>query len=46
MGNDVVARLPSKSRGALKVPVVPSGRDKLLYLIGHNDPGSRNELAH
>ena len=35
--NDVLAYLPSKSNLELKVPVMPSGRDKLLYLIEHNN---------
>jgi hypothetical protein len=34
--NDVMGRLINNSIYVLKVPVIPSGRDKLLYLIEHN----------
>jgi hypothetical protein len=34
--NDVLAQIPAGTKAALKVPVVPSGRDKLLYVIEHN----------
>lgn len=34
--SDSLAYIPSKTQLVLKVPVVPSGRDKLLYLIEHN----------
>lgn len=33
---DSLARIDAKTNLELKVPVVPSGRDKLLYLIEHN----------
>ncbi len=36
-GNDLIAIISSKSNFKLQVPVVPSGRDKLLYLIEHNN---------
>jgi hypothetical protein len=29
----------------LKVPVVPSGRDKLLYIINHNDNSNENFMC-
>lgn len=35
--NDVLARIPPNTNKLLKVPVVPSGRDKLLYLVEHNN---------
>jgi hypothetical protein len=35
--NDVVAKLMANSNFELKVPVIHSGRDKLLYLIEHNN---------
>ncbi|MEZ2251103.1 hypothetical protein [Microcoleus sp.] len=35
--SDVLAMIPSKTNLELKVPVVPSGRDKLLYLVEHNN---------
>lgn len=34
--NDIVAYIPRKTNIELKVPVIPSGRDKLLYLVEHN----------
>jgi hypothetical protein len=34
--SDVLAKINPKTKAVLKVPVVPSGRDKLLYLIEHN----------
>jgi len=34
--SDVLAMIPPKTNLELKVPVVPSGRDKLLYLVEHN----------
>jgi hypothetical protein len=34
--SDTLATIPPKTTLVLKVPVVPSGRDKLLYLIEHN----------
>lgn len=34
--NDVLSLIPPNSNLELKVPVVPSGRDKLLYLVEHN----------
>lgn len=34
--SDVLAKMVGGKRYELKVPVVPSGRDKLLYLIEHN----------
>src|SRR6202030_717956 len=33
---DTLAKIDAKTKLVLKVPVVPSGRDKLLYLIEHN----------
>jgi hypothetical protein len=33
---DVLARIMNNKTTELRVPVVPSGRDKLLYLIEHN----------
>ena len=33
---DTLAKIDPKTNLVLKVPVVPSGRDKLLYLIEHN----------
>ena len=35
--SDVLAQLTQGSSFLLKVPVIPSGQDKLLYLIQHND---------
>ncbi|WP_299409877.1 hypothetical protein [Acaryochloris sp. IP29b_bin.148] len=35
--SDVLSNIPSKTDLELKVPVVPSGRDKLLYLVEHNN---------
>jgi hypothetical protein len=35
--DEVLAFLQAKSTLELKVPVIPTGRDKLLYLIQHND---------
>ncbi|MDF0551820.1 hypothetical protein [Kamptonema sp. UHCC 0994] len=35
--NDVLAYIAPKTNLELKVPVVPSGRDKLLYLVEHNN---------
>jgi len=35
--NDQLARVLPKGNNQLMVPVVPSGRDKLLYLIEHNN---------
>ena len=35
-GGDVLARIDGKTNWVLKVPVVPSGRDKLLYVITQN----------
>jgi len=35
--NDVLAELGAKTNWELKVPVIPSGRDKLLYLVEHNN---------
>ncbi|MEM8641102.1 MAG: hypothetical protein AAGG51_20155 [Cyanobacteria bacterium P01_G01_bin.54] len=35
--SDVLGRIPANSNALLKVPVVPSGRDKLLYLIEHDN---------
>jgi hypothetical protein len=37
---DVLAEIPAGSYLELKVPVIPSGRDKLLYLVEHNNSGS------
>lgn len=34
---DVLAYLPKDTELLLKVPVIPSGRDKLLYLVNHNN---------
>lgn len=34
--NDVAGQIEGNTNKELKVPVVPSGRDKLLYLIEHN----------
>lgn len=34
--SDVLATIPPKTNLELKVPVVPSGREKLLYLVEHN----------
>src|SRR5262249_3726506 len=34
--DDVLGKIDAKKNLELKVPVVPSGRDKLLYLIEHN----------
>jgi hypothetical protein len=41
---DHVAHVPSKVDNELVVPVVPSGRDKLVYLIEHNN--SWNGCGH
>jgi hypothetical protein len=41
---DVLARIDGKTNWLLKVPVVPSGRDKLLYVITHNSDW--NDCAH
>jgi len=35
--NDILAYIPKGTNIRLMVPVVPSGRDKLLYLIDHNN---------
>ncbi|MDB9496283.1 hypothetical protein PN441_05205 [Spirulina major CS-329] len=35
-GGDVLAFIDDLTNAELRVPVVPSGRDKLLYLIEHN----------
>jgi len=35
--HDVLAEIPPGSYLELKVPVIPSGRDKLLYLVEHNN---------
>jgi hypothetical protein len=35
--DDVLAEITANSKYELKVPVVPSGRDKLLYLVEHNN---------
>jgi hypothetical protein len=35
--NDVLCYIPQKVISILKVPVVPSGKDKLLFIIQHND---------
>jgi len=42
-GYDVLGYLNPQTNLLLKVPVVPSKRDKLLYIINHNDSG--NELV-
>jgi hypothetical protein len=34
--NDILSKINPKTNLDLKVPVVPSGRDKLLYLVEHN----------
>ena len=34
--NDIAGQIDGDTNKVLKVPVVPSGRDKLLYLIEHN----------
>ena len=34
--SDSLAKIDAKTTLVLKVPVIPSGRDKLLYLIEHN----------
>ena len=34
--SDVLSKINPKTNLELKVPVVPSGRDKLLYLVEHN----------
>jgi hypothetical protein len=34
--NDVLAQIAQGTKPLLKVPVVPTGRDKLLYVIEHN----------
>jgi hypothetical protein len=34
--NDVLGKIPETKVALLKVPIVPSGRDKLLYMIEHN----------
>jgi hypothetical protein len=44
-GYDVLCYLPQLSKLLLKVPVVPSGRDKLLYIIGYNE-NTNQPLAH
>ena len=44
-GGDVLAQLNQQSNLQLMVPVLPSGRDKLLYLIG-SDPDDPPALAH
>ena len=43
-GYDVVGALPGQSKLELVVPVIPSGRDKLLYAVGRNK--NVNELSH
>lgn len=43
-GGDVLARIDGKTNWVLKVPVVPSGRDHLLYLITHNSDW--NDCTH
>ena len=35
--NDTLSKINAKTSWELKVPVVPSGRDKLLYLVEHNN---------
>jgi hypothetical protein len=35
--NDVLAVINAGSKPTLRVPVLPSGRDKLLYIIEHNN---------
>jgi len=35
--NDVLARIEKGKKWKLMIPVVPSGRDKLLYLIDHDN---------
>jgi hypothetical protein len=35
--SDSLSRIDPKTTWELKVPVVPSGRDKLLYLVEHNN---------
>lgn len=35
--SDVLSRIDSKTNLLLKVPVLPSGQDKLLYLVEHNN---------
>ncbi len=35
--DDVLAEITAKSNSELKVPVVPSNRDKLLYIVEHNN---------
>jgi hypothetical protein len=35
--NDSLTKINPKTKWLLKVPVVPSGRDKLLYLVEHNN---------
>jgi hypothetical protein len=34
--NDVLSKIPQNTNHELMVPVLPSGRDKLLYLVEHN----------
>lgn len=35
--NDQLARIPLGKVTELKVPVVPNGRDKILYIVEHNN---------
>lgn len=35
--DDVLAEITAKTNSVLVVPVVPNGRDKLLYLVEHNN---------
>lgn len=42
--NDVLAQIIPKNKYEFRVPVVPSGRDKLLYIVEHNN--SWNGAGH
>jgi len=35
--NDVLAYIPKDETTDLMVPIVPNGKDKILYFIEHND---------
>src|SRR5262249_19022468 len=44
-GYDVLGCVNNNTNLLLKVPVVPSGRDKLLYIINHNDNANENFMC-
>jgi hypothetical protein len=35
--NDQVTAIPSGKITELKIPVVPSGKDKIVYIVDHNE---------